>query len=237
MPLATRFGTALVFAVLAATPAAAQFGAPEAPCPLGTAEARLRGADVEAALFTNGNLFFGPDAYNGDGYLVPLDHPNGRVSPIFAADLWIGGTVGGEVRTAAARYTNFQLRPGRTGPGMTPPDSSACAAADRIWFLSQDGPRAGRHLRRRRARVARRPRRAGHRRRRHRGQLRPRRRRPPRHPRRRDGVLVHDRHGGRAARGRAPPRRGRDRRGVRDLRAPDGDVLPLHDHEPQRDTH
>ena len=139
MSLATRFLSSLILAVLAASPASAQFSAPAAPCPIGTGEALLRGDGVEAALYTNGNLFFGNTRTNGDGYLVPLDHPNGRVSPIFAADLWLGGTVGGEVRTAAARYNSFQLRPGRTGPSMTPPDSSACAAADRIWILSQDG--------------------------------------------------------------------------------------------------
>ena len=139
MPLVSRFIAALVFVVVAAAPAAAQFSTPAAPCPEGTAEAQLRGTDVEAALFTNGNLFFGGTTTNGDGYIVPLTGEDAGNSPIFASNLWIGGTVGGEVRTAAARYNSFQLRPGRTGPGMTPPDSSACAAADRIWILSQDG--------------------------------------------------------------------------------------------------
>ena len=126
---------------LVSGPAVAQFGVPADPCPLGTAEARLRGAVVEAALFTNGNLFFGNQTTNGDGYLVPLGQtgPNGGpVSPLYMANLWIGGIVEGEVRTAATRYSGFQFRPGLTGSDGVPPSPSGCAAADRIWVVSRD---------------------------------------------------------------------------------------------------
>ncbi len=61
----------LSLAVIVAPEAAAQFEDPAMPCPIGSAEAWLRGADVEAALFTNGNLFFGNTTTNGDGYIVP----------------------------------------------------------------------------------------------------------------------------------------------------------------------
>ncbi len=121
--------------------ALAPSAAAQAECALGTAEARLRGLDVEAALFTNGNLFYGNQTTDGDGYLAPLgeDGPDGRpLSPLFAANFWVGATVGGEIRATAARYTNFALRPGRTGPDHVPPDSTACAEADRIWVVSRD---------------------------------------------------------------------------------------------------
>ena len=139
------------------------------------------------------------DTNNGDGYLVPLDEtgPTGGYppSPNFDSNLWLGGTVGGEVRVAAARYTNFQLRPGLTGADHTPPDARR---------LRRGRPDLGRLPRRRRGLprgsrahggprgVARPPRRARARRRRHPWQLRFGRWRPARPPRRRDGVLGHD---------------------------------------------
>ncbi len=159
-------------------------------CPEGTAEATLNGINVEAALFTNGNFFFGNTTTNGDGYVTPLAGPDAGSSPLFAANLWLGGIVAGEMKVAAARYTNFQLRPGQAGPDGAPPTPEACAEADRIWTLSELEPKAGQQSRLRR--VARSARRARHRRRRHRGQLRPSLWRPPRDPRRRDGLLGHD---------------------------------------------
>lgn len=125
---------------LVAVPAAAQYGPPAEPCPEGAAQAWLQGARVRAALFTNGNLFFGNKTVNGDGYLVPRGQtgPDGApTSAVFAADLWVGGLVGGEVRTSASRYSSFPFRPGRTGPDHAVPDSAACAAADRIWTVSR----------------------------------------------------------------------------------------------------
>ena len=135
-----RIAVLLALVLLSAAPARAQFGTPTEPCPPGTAEARLRGAEVEAALFTNGNLFLGTTTSNGRGYTVPINQtsPNGSpLSPLFATNLWIGGTVGGDLRTAAARYSGFQMRPGRTGEDGVPPTPEACAEADRIWMVSR----------------------------------------------------------------------------------------------------
>ena len=123
-----------VLLVATAMPAAAQFGPPAPPCPTGTAQTWLRGGNVEAALFTNGNLF-----YSGSlaaAYLVPSNGTR-STSALYASSLWLGGLVGGEVRTAAARYNGFTFRPGRTGPDGVPPDSTACAGADRMWTLAQ----------------------------------------------------------------------------------------------------
>ena len=134
----------LPLAVLLSAPAAAQFSAPASPCPPGVARAWLTGINVEAELYTNGNLFYSRETYTDPGYVVPLDHPNGPTSVTYGFQLWIGGRVDGDkVRVAAERYTYRSFRPGRTGPEGVRPDSSACAQADRIWQVAQSGaPRA-----------------------------------------------------------------------------------------------
>lgn len=125
----------LLLAGLLALPAAAQ---PADPCPVGAAEAVLEGADVRASLFTTGGLFFGGTTTNGDGYVTPLTGEDAGKSPLFAAGLWVGGRVGGEIRASAARYANFVFRPGLAGADGTPPTPAECAAADRIWVVSRD---------------------------------------------------------------------------------------------------
>ena len=132
----------LLVLVALAAPATAQVAPPDGPCPFGEAQAWLYGADVQAVLFTNGNLFFGNRTTSGDGYLTPT-RMGASHSPMFAANLWVGGRVGGEVRTASARYNGFEFRPGQTGPDGTPPDSTACSAADRVWVLAQEWMSAG----------------------------------------------------------------------------------------------
>ena len=125
----------LLALILAATDAAAQ---PADPCPEGAAVGLLEGADVRAALFPNGNLFFGPGYDRGDGYVVPTTGEDAGRSPLYAAGLWVGGRVGGEVRASAARYANFVFRPGQAGDDGTPPTPAECAAADRIFVVSRD---------------------------------------------------------------------------------------------------
>ena len=135
-----RLATLLAALALTAAPAAAQFGAPSDPCPQGTGEATLLGTNVQASLYNNGNLFYGNTTTNGSGYVVPLTGPGAGNSPLYAAGLWLGGRVGGEVRTAGARYSGFHLRPGRTGADGTPPTPEACAEADRIAVISMMEP-------------------------------------------------------------------------------------------------
>ena len=101
-------------------------------CTLGRAEATLAVGRVEAALFNTGALFFGGSRTNGDGYLVP--RATGK-SPVFAASLWLGGTVGGQLRVAAARYTNYNFWPGPLGDGGVAP--ADCAPYDRIDTVSR----------------------------------------------------------------------------------------------------
>ena len=127
----------LLLALVLVGPAAAQAPNPADPCTPGRAQAALRGLDVQAQLFNTGSLFFGGTTTNGDGYLVPLSGEDAGKSPLFVANLWVGGTVGGALRTAAARYTNFHYAPGQAGPDGTPPTPAECADADRIWVVSR----------------------------------------------------------------------------------------------------
>lgn len=108
------------------------------PCALGRAEGTLRGLNVQAQLFNTGGLFFGGTTTNGDGYLVPLHGEDAGKSPLFAASLWVGGVVEGEVRATQARYANFRYRPGLTGRDGTPPTPAECTAADRVWVVSRE---------------------------------------------------------------------------------------------------
>ena len=129
----------LPLAVMLTAPASAQFGLPEMPCHEGTAREVLRGAEVSATLFPNGNLFFGNQTTSGDGYLVPVSADTPFPSTgLFAGGLWLGGQVEDEVRAPAATYANFAFRPGLTGKDGTPPTPAECAAADRIWVVSRD---------------------------------------------------------------------------------------------------
>lgn len=131
--MSIRLATALLFLGFSASAGA------QTLCPPGTAEAKLRGADVEATLFTNGNLFYGNTVVDGGGYLVPMRERGGDQirSALYAGQLWVAGLVGGGVRETADQYGFSSFRPGATGPDGIPPDSTACAAADRIWMVGR----------------------------------------------------------------------------------------------------
>ena len=104
-------------------------------CVNGTAQADLGTSQVFARLFNTGALFFGNQTNIGDGYRVPRAR---GLSSVFAAAFWVGGTVNGEVRTAAARYQDYEFFPGPLNPGATLPDPASCAAYDRIYVVSPD---------------------------------------------------------------------------------------------------
>jgi hypothetical protein len=102
-------------------------------CQTGTAEADLNVADVQARLFTAGNLFFGNSTIAGDGYIAPKFSGN---SPIFAAGIWVGGTINGDLRVAGASYQNFEFWPGPLNEDGSLPNPDDCSAYDRIWTVS-----------------------------------------------------------------------------------------------------
>ncbi len=136
MHVVLRLLAILPLAWIAAAPAAAQFENPADPCPEGTAEARLYGLNVEATLYTNGNLFYSNQATNGDGYTVPLSGEDAGASTVDVGNFWLSGVVGGEIRAAGSQFQDFSFRPGLTGADGMPPSPEACAEADRIWRLS-----------------------------------------------------------------------------------------------------
>ena len=115
--------------LLFAAPALAQT---PGTCQLGTAEADLNIGDVRARVFNTGALFFGQGTTDGTGYLVPKD--TGR-SPLYAQGLWIGGTVGGDLRVAGATYGDFEFWPGPLGLGAALPNPDDCSPYDRIWLV------------------------------------------------------------------------------------------------------
>jgi hypothetical protein len=130
-------GTALL-SLAFALPALAQTAG---SCALGTAAADLDISDVRARLYNKGNLFFDGGAL---GYFVPQG--TGR-SPVYAAGLWLGGTIDGFLRTAAATYTqagaDYEFYPGPLGPGATLPmpdcrrtNANGREAWDRIYVVS-----------------------------------------------------------------------------------------------------
>ncbi len=119
------FATVLVALVFAA-PAFAQ---PSGTCELGDARAQLGFTDVRAQLYNKGNQFF-----NGGDPLYEVPRGSG-ISPIFAAGIWVGGLVDGEIRTAAATYAqaseDYEYYPGPLSPSGEPP--ADCEPFDRIW--------------------------------------------------------------------------------------------------------
>jgi hypothetical protein len=123
-----RTATLLVVLFLARLAAAQSPGT----CERGRAEAALDVSDVYALAFTTGSLFYG----NGSAAAHVVPKFSGR-SPYYAAGLWVGGYVGGELRVAGATFYDFEFWPGPLDPATgRPVDPDDCAAYDRIWTVS-----------------------------------------------------------------------------------------------------
>jgi hypothetical protein len=123
-----RLATASVLLLLAAPVLAQTPG----DCALGTAFTTLDAGDVRARLFNQGNLFW-------DGGAPLYEVPEGSgISPLYAAGIWVGGHVGGELRTAAATYAQgpegYEFYPGPLGDDGSPPED--CEPFDRIWKVA-----------------------------------------------------------------------------------------------------
>ena len=121
---------ALALVLLALSPAAR--AQTPGDCDPGQAHAYLSVNDVRARVFNTGSLFYS-ESTSAAQYFVPKG--SGR-SPIYAAGLWIGGMVDGQIRVAGSRYDPWEFWPGPLDAnGQAPAD---CAAYDRIWRVSQD---------------------------------------------------------------------------------------------------
>ncbi len=134
-----RFGTPLAAAALAALAALA----PEAraQCAPGNASAQLNASDVRATVYNTGQLFYRTSDVSSQ-YVVPA---SGTAVPVFAAGLWMGGTVGGQLRVAGTNYGTsadgsttglFEYAPGPLDAGGLPPNTTNCTAYDRIYRVS-----------------------------------------------------------------------------------------------------
>ena len=96
-------------------------------CSPALAEAYLDVGNVRARILNNGGLFWRGDPFV---YEVPK---GGGVNAMFAGGFWIGGKVNGELRVAAARYSNYEFWAGPIDDaGNAPAD---CSAFDRIWSV------------------------------------------------------------------------------------------------------
>ncbi|GAB5536106.1 MAG: hypothetical protein Rubg2KO_23550 [Rubricoccaceae bacterium] len=115
-----------------ASPARAQ-DVPGGGCVTGQAQRLLSNFELQASLFNTGGLFFGGSTTFGDGYLIPKDP---GISPIFAAGVWMAGTVGGDPRVAAARYGGWDFWPGPLEDAANPPQD--CSTHDRIYVVSRE---------------------------------------------------------------------------------------------------
>ncbi|MEO0557449.1 MAG: hypothetical protein AAF170_04615 [Bacteroidota bacterium] len=112
-------------------------------CTTGTAQQFIENPDLRVSLFNTGSLFFGGSTTSADGYRIPKGQTvqtqfgERPLSPIFAAVLWLGGEVGGEMRIAAARYGGHDFWPGPLNDAATPPPQD-CSAHDRIFVVSRE---------------------------------------------------------------------------------------------------
>ena len=122
----------LAFGLLASPVSAQTPGA----CALGTARATLATPDLAATLFNTGSLFFNSGQLAA-AYVVPRAR---GTSPVYAAGLWAGGRVGGDIRTAGGTYgapgLPFTFWPGPLDAGAALPNPASCAAFDRIWLVT-----------------------------------------------------------------------------------------------------
>ena len=99
-------------------------------CTFGTATARLDAGDVDAGLYDTGSLFYG-GAVSAD-YEVPRGSGG---TALYAAGLWVGATVDGAPRVAAAGfYSDFW--PGPLDAGATLPNPTDCSAYDHIYVVT-----------------------------------------------------------------------------------------------------
>ena len=111
-------------------------------CVPGRAAGTLDVGRVGAVLWNDGTLFgplSAPDFL--PGYTVPRST---GLSPLYSASLWVGGTVGGDLRVSGTTYgqggrdnDSFEFWPGPLDDGTAAlPDPTDCSPYDRIWVVS-----------------------------------------------------------------------------------------------------
>jgi hypothetical protein len=123
----------LFFGLVGTAPVAAQT---TGSCELGSATQDLDVSNVRARLYNNGGLFW---KGAGNVYNVPKAPDGAPISPnaIFAAGIWIGGNVSGQIRTAAATYSDWEFWPGPLDANGELPGAGDCAEYDRIFIITR----------------------------------------------------------------------------------------------------
>ncbi len=99
-------------------------------CKAGEAQAFLNVNNVRAAIYNAGNLF-----WRGSGAIYTVPQGLG-VNAIFAAGIWIGGMVDGELRFAGTDYGPFEFFPGPLTESGSLPNASDCSEYDRIYEIT-----------------------------------------------------------------------------------------------------
>lgn len=103
-----------------------------ADCSIGTASADLLSRNARSRVYSTGSIAYGNGAEAE--YVIPRES---GVSPLYVANIWVGGMVGGELRTAAATYNNFEFWPGPLDEHGEPASGDNCSEYDRIWSVSR----------------------------------------------------------------------------------------------------
>jgi hypothetical protein len=103
-------------------------------CAPATATVDLDVNNVRARLYNMGGLFW---KGAGNVYNVPKALPGQPISPnaIFAAGIWMGGTVGGQLRMGAATYSDWEFWPGPLDASGNLPGDGDCSRYDRMWSI------------------------------------------------------------------------------------------------------
>ncbi len=124
-----RKTTAALIAFTLVLGSASETRAQTGNCEPALGEAYLDINNVRARILNNGNLFWrgAPPVYE-----VPK---GGGANAIFVSGIWVGGYVGGQLRVAAARYSNYQFWGGPLDDNGAPP--ADCADFDRLYKVSR----------------------------------------------------------------------------------------------------
>jgi hypothetical protein len=119
--------TLFAISILLAWPTEAQDLYSTGTCEPAQADTYLEVGNVRARLFNNGALFWkgSPNVYE-----VPA---GSGVQATHAANLWIGGMVDDEIRTAASTYGPYELWAGPISEDERPPQD--CSTYDRFWHI------------------------------------------------------------------------------------------------------
>lgn len=113
-------------------PVLAQTSPTPGNCTRAQAEAYLDANNVRARILNNGALF-----YRGEPHVYEVP-AHGGVHATYAAGLWVGGFVQGQLRTAGTRFGEWEFWPGPLLDGAVLPNPNDCSEFDRIHEVTAE---------------------------------------------------------------------------------------------------